>query len=55
VEIGRIVVRGQPRPKVHKTPTSTNKELGVEARSCHPSYERRINWRIVVQANLGIK
>jgi hypothetical protein len=33
----RIMVQGWPGQKVHETPTSTNKKLGVMAHAYHPS------------------
>jgi hypothetical protein len=36
-------------------PVSTNKMLGVVMSTCHPSYMRSVNKRIIVQACLNIK
>jgi hypothetical protein len=49
-----ITVWGQPQQKVHETPISTNKKLGVVVNACHLSYARRVNKRIEIQARLGI-
>jgi hypothetical protein len=45
-EIGKIVIWG------HQDPITTNK-LGVVIHTCHPSYLRSINRRIIVQDSLG--
>jgi hypothetical protein len=49
-EIRRIMVPGQPRQKVCKTP-SQQKKAAHGARTCHTSYGGKC--RIVVQASLG--
>jgi hypothetical protein len=57
VEIGRIMLPGQPRPKNKKRKVcktlSQQKKLGVMACSCHPSYGRKQNRRNPNQYNLG--
>jgi hypothetical protein len=47
--MGRNTIRGQPRQKVSKTPTSTNK-LGVVVYTCLPSYTVGINKGLAIQA-----
>jgi hypothetical protein len=37
VEIRKIMVRGQPRQKVHENPSQW-KKAGVVAQACYPSY-----------------
>jgi hypothetical protein len=41
--------------KVSKTSISVNKNLGMVACACHPSYVGSINRRVVVQASPGKK
>jgi hypothetical protein len=40
-----ITVGGQLRQKVHETPITTNKILGVVVYTCHPPYMGSINRR----------
>jgi hypothetical protein len=54
-EIGRIMVQAQPRDKVCKTTSQSISWEWCCTPICHPSYAESINWRIVVQASLGIK
>jgi hypothetical protein len=54
VETERMEVQGKCGQKAQRT-ILTNKKLGEAAHSCHPSYERSKNIRIIVQTALGIK
>jgi hypothetical protein len=45
-EIRRTLCGDQPRQKVHKTPISANKKLGMVAHGCHPKFMGSIS-RIV--------
>jgi hypothetical protein len=40
VEIGRILVQGQPQQNVHETPSQLQL-LSVVVHACHPSYTRK--------------
>jgi hypothetical protein len=51
-EIGRIVIGGQPRQKVHETPSLP---VGTAACSCHPAVLGSRNRRAAVQVSPGIK
>jgi hypothetical protein len=53
-EIRKIVVRGLSRQKVCKNHLN-NKNLGMIACTCHPTYIGRIYKKIAVLANLGIE
>jgi hypothetical protein len=55
VEIGRIIVGGYSKQKVHKTHPNFDQWLGVVVCACHLSYPGSINRRIVVQTSWGIK
>jgi hypothetical protein len=55
VKIRKIKVEANSRRKVHETPISTNKKLGMVVLTCHPSYEAIVNRTFVVQASPGIK
>jgi hypothetical protein len=50
-EIRRIMVQGQPT----QVQQLTSKKLDAVAHTCHPSYTRSINGRIMVQASSSIK
>jgi hypothetical protein len=47
------MVQGQPEEEDHEPSILTTAGWGDS--HCHPRYERHINRRIVIQANLGIK
>jgi hypothetical protein len=53
VKIRRTIVQRQPGQKVSKTPISTNKNLGMVAPACPPSYMGSVN-RIKVWAGLSV-
>jgi hypothetical protein len=52
--MGRIMVQGQPRQKVLKTPSKPVK-AGCDGGTCHPSYVVSINRRIAILSSPGIK
>jgi hypothetical protein len=54
-EIGRIVIQGQPREIVSRTPSQPIKKLSIVACTSHSSYVGSINRRIEVQVGLNIK
>jgi hypothetical protein len=55
-EIGRAVVPGQPRQKVHKTQSQQNINRGIVLCACHPNYDGKFkNRNILTQVGLGKK
>jgi hypothetical protein len=50
------MIQGQPRQKVHETPSQPIfKKLGMVAHACHSSYVGSMNRRISIQAGPGKK
>jgi hypothetical protein len=54
VEIGKILFETSPKQKVLKTPSQQIKKLGVVPHTCHTSYVRSINRKVMVLACLCI-